>query len=145
MKKLLSLILIMTIWGMAQAQHTTPRFGTGSNNNGQSLTYSYLAVTDVLHNDTVILKPGSWKTIVNQSVTDSTCYKIGSVKGSYLGDQIVFHFNNSSGAHKIIFITSSWSFGSATNVMTLTSSKHADIVFEFNGATWIEVSRLIGT
>jgi len=146
MKKFISVFAVVLLFAFTtQAQHTVPRFGTGSGNNGQNLTYTYVTAGDATGNDTLLLKPGAWVTIYQPTVVDSFSYKLSSLNGSYVGDHIIFVFKNTSGIHKVKFVGTLWTFGSATSTVTLASSKKATIEFVFDGITWVEVCRMIGT
>lgn len=149
MKKYIFLILsIGLLISCAFAQSTTPRFGTTKNqdNTGRILTYKFVSTADATGADTVKLVPSAWETLIIPSATikDSLSYSLSSITNCYAGDIMICSFTNSSGSgHKIKFVGSNWQFGSSGSSITLTASKRANITFAFDGAAWVEISRIV--
>lgn len=125
----------------ADAQITSPRFGTAKNqdNTGRVLTYKLVSVTDAAGADSVTIAPSAWETIYKIAVLDSLTFKSPTVTNSYYGDKIVFQVTGTSGK-MIKFTGTNWvSAGTAT----LSAGLNAIITFRFNGAKWVEESRVV--
>lgn len=123
-----------------QAQSTTPRQG-----NYQTVK---IATNDAVGADTIKFSPSEFRTILSPSstITDTLCYMIKDVSRCHLGDEIICSVTNSSGSgHKIKFVGFAHPFevsGSDT-VIALTTAKRAVIKFIFNGAKWVESSKIV--
>jgi hypothetical protein len=141
MKNLLfSLILLFAFVGV-NAQSTSPRFGTtkNSDNTGRVLTYKVATVTDAAGADSVVIAPNAFETIYKVAALDSLTFKSPTVVNSYYGDQITLQVTGTSG-DLIKFTGTNWvSAGTAT----LSSGLNAIITFIFNGAKWVEQSRVV--
>ena len=123
------------------AQSTSPRFGTTPNNDntGRVLTYKYKALTDAAGADSALLTPSAWKTVVRLTMLDSFYMKSPTVTASYAGDQVQIVASGASGT-KIKFAGTNWiSAGTAT----LSSGGRAVISFVFDGAKFVEASRVV--
>ena len=142
MKKLFSLLVIFAITLTAvNAQSTSPRYGTAKNqdNTGRLLTYALVNVTDADGADSVTIAPNAWETIYKVAATDSLTFKSPTVSRSYYGDIVTLFITGTSG-DKIKFTGSNWiSQGTAT----LSSGLKAIIRFRFDGAKWVEESRVV--
>lgn len=145
MKKLISFLLIailaFTATNEAEAQSTSPRFGTLKNqdNTGRVLTYKLVAVADATGADSVTIAPNAFETIYRVTALDSLTFKSPVVRNSYLGDVVTIMVTGTSG-DLIKFTGSNWvSAGTAT----LSSGLNAIIRFRFNGAKWVEQSRVV--
>ena len=142
MKKLFSFLVIFAITLTAvNAQSTAPRFGTAKNqdNTGRVLTYNLVSVTDAAGADSVTITPNAWETIYKVAALDSLTFKSPTVSRSYYGDIVTLFITGTSG-DKIKFTGSNWvSQGTAT----LSSGLKAIIRFRFDGAKWVEESRVV--
>lgn len=140
MKKVFLILACALTVSIATAQSTTPRQG--------NLITLKIATNDAAGADTIKFTPTEWRTILSPSstITDTLCYMIKDISRCHLGDEIVCSVTNSSGSgNKIKFVGFAYPFavsGSDT-VIALTASKRAVIKFMFNGATWVETSKIV--
>lgn len=136
----LTLVIIIGAFSV-NAQSTSPRFGTAKNadNTGRVLNYKLVSVTDAAGADSVTIAPNAWETIYKVAALDSITFKSPTVTNSYYGDQITLQITGTSG-DLVKFTGSNWvSAGTAT----LSSGLNAIITFRFNGAKWVEQSRVV--
>lgn len=129
----------ITVGGFAQS--TSPRYGTtpNSDNTGRALTYAYKNFTDVAAADTAKVIPGAYNTTYRVVLLDSLGLQITSVGSSYADDGITVIASGASGT-KIKFIGANFiSAGAAT----LSTSGRAVVRFKFDGAKWVEASRVV--
>lgn len=143
MKKILALLTVAAVLlaTTVSAQSTTPRFGTTPNqdNTGRVLTYKFVGKTDVAGADTLKTIPSAWHTIYRVALLDSLAIQPTSLTKCYVGDQITVIASGTSGDF-IKFIGSNWiSAGNAT----LSTGLRAVVRFVFDGAKWVEVSRVV--
>jgi len=133
---------MFAIFGMnANAQHTTPRFGTsaGEDNTGRVLTYKFISATDAAGADSLYVAANAWQTTVRIALTDSFSLKQPGVSKCYAGDNLVVVASGASGK-KLKFVGSNWlSAGTAT----LSSVGRAIVTFIFDRAKWVEASRVV--
>lgn len=141
MKNVLFLLVALVAFVAANAQSTTPRWGSGPNNDntGRVLTWNYKTVTDAAGADSVTLVPGAYNTTVRVALTDSIFFKSPSVKQSFAADVLTIVASGSSGAKVKFAGTNFISAGTAT----LSSLGRAVITFIFDGAKWVEQSRVV--
>ena len=140
MKKLLSILILLTVTFTVTAQSTSPRWGNGANNDntGRNLNYSYKTVTDAAGSDSTILNPNAYNTIVRIALTDSFYFKSPNVTRSYAGDNLTIVASGVSG-NKVKFAGTNFiSSGTAT----LSTLGRSVITFIFDGAKWVERGRL---
>lgn len=141
MKNLLFSLMLLFAFVSVNAQSTSPRFGTtkNSDNTGRVLTYKVATVTDAAGADSVVIAPNAFETIYKVAALDSLTFKSPTVVNSYYGDQVTLQVIGTSG-NKIKFTGTNWvSAGTAT----LSSGLNAIITFRFNGAKWVEQSRVV--
>jgi len=141
MKKIFALVFALVAFVAVNAQSTSPRFGTAKNqdNTGRVLTYKLVSVADAAGADSVTIAPNAWETIYKVAALDSITFKSPTVTNSYYGDKIVLQVTGTSG-DLVKFTGTNWvSAGTAT----LSSGLNAIIVFRFNGAKWVEQSRVV--
>lgn len=140
MKKLIFILFTVCIFN-AVAQSTSPRFGTTSNkdNTYRTLTNKLVTVTDAAGADSVTLAPNGFNNIINVSALDSLTFKSPTVTKCFLGDKMTLLVTGTSG-DKLKFTGSNWvSAGTAT----LSAGLKAVITFIFDGAKWVEASRVV--
>lgn len=146
MKKLIFIFTLVVFAIGANAQSTSPRFGTtaGSDNTGRVLTYKYQTVTDAVGSvDSTALNPNAWETIVRVVLNDTICFKNPVVTRSDAGDRLTIIASNSSAAVKRIkFSGSNW-ITAGTASTTASTNGRAVITFIFDGAKWVEKSRVV--
>lgn len=154
LKSLVVLIAVMALTSVSSlAQKTIPRYGTAPNQNN---TYSNLTLglqykTDTLGatTDTVLITPNAYHTDVVFTVKDSCVFSLGSVKSSWLGDNMTVILENTSGSsHFVNFLgysglTNKWGMASTGTKISLASGKAAVLTFSFDGVYWYEKSRVI--
>lgn len=152
MKKIFAICAFTFALISIQAQHTTPRTGTGANNDNtyRAMTINYKAVTDAVGNDTAKINLNAFQTLIKiASLTDSISFNFTPVTNCYFGDEVTISVVNSSGsAHAVKWAgpnieSATTTTGGAVGTAYLTSAKRAIIKFVFNGVDWVEVSRMI--
>lgn len=155
MKKLFALLFLVAFTFTVSAQITAPRFGTtkNSDNTGRGLTYAVVTTTDVTSAtlDTILLAPNAFETLicmktgtVMTNLADSVCYKFSSTTGNYkLGDVAVFMISKGTDAGKIKFGGSQYILSTASTAVALAANKSLIMRFRWNGAKWIEESRVV--
>lgn len=124
------------------AQSTTGRFGSGAtnqDNTGRVLTYKKVSLTDATGADSTIAKPNAFETYYNVAMTDSFTFKQPVVTTSYYGDHIVIVASGASGT-KVKFTGSLWV---TAGVATLSTGGRAILVYLFDGAKYVEESRVV--
>lgn len=140
MKKIL--FVLFTICTLAAvAQSTSPRFGTtaGRDNTYRALTCKLTALTDAAGADSATIATTGYNNLVTIAALDSFTLKSPTVTKAFLGDQMTLVVSGSSGDF-VKFTGSNWvSAGTAT----LSSGARAVIKFVFDGAKWVEASRVV--
>ena len=142
MKKIFSILFLMALMLTAIAQSTSPRFGTLKNqdNTGRILTYGYVGVTDAAGNDSYVVKPNAYETIYKVTLIDSLTFTQPTVTKCSLGDKMTIILNAASGTPKLKFSGDVWiNAGTAK----LSTKVRGVLVMIFDGAKWVEVSRVI--
>ena len=140
MKQLFFILLAAITFG-SFAQSTTPRFGTTA---GRDITYRPLtlklqSLTDAAGADSTTITTSAYSTLVKIAVLDSFTLKSPTVTKAFLGDEMTILAAGSSG-DLLKFTGTNWvSAGTAT----LSSGATAVIKFIFNGAKWVEASRVV--
>lgn len=147
MKKIIFLFaaLILSVAG-ANAQSTTPRFGTtkNSDNTGRVLTYKLVTTNDAAGNDTISVTPNAWETIIRPSsnITDSVNIK-AVLTNCQLGDYLTVIINKGSGAGAVRFPSAYFITPLATQRYTIAASKTNIFRFQFNGVKFIEIGKTV--
>ena len=123
------------------AQVTTPRFGLSANGDQSSrmLNNAYTSVVDTAGADSTILTTTSYNNVVKVALLDSFTMKSPVVTKNFLGDNLVMIVSGTSG-DKLKFTGTNWV---STGTATLSSGVNAIIRFVFNGAKWVEASRVV--
>lgn len=146
MKKIISLLFLLSFSVSMYAQSTSPRFGTGvRDNTGRVLTYKLVTpAADAAGNDTVFFSPNAWETIVRSSVniTDSVNYK-PSLKNVQLGDNLIVMVSKGTGSGAVRFPSTLFTCDVAISRYTIAANKTAVFVFKFNGTRYHMVSKTI--
>lgn len=140
MKKIVFLFSLIIMCAVAaNAQYTTPRFGTLPNddNTGRVLTYKYLTLTDATGTDSVAIYPNAWQTNYRIALTDSLTIKNPTITKSYAGDNMRFIVTGTSGA-KLKFYGANFV---TQGKVTLSTSGVAIVELLFNGTKWVECGR----
>ena len=156
MFKKISLIAIASVLACSftsDAQSTSPRFGTASNQDKtfRSVALYLTEIEDTAGSttDTVTISPNGYCGHVIMTVTDSAVLSIRSVATSYLGDNFTITLQNTSGSgHFVDFLgysvlATKWGMASTGTKISLASGLTATLKFYFDGTTWNEVSRSI--
>lgn len=143
MKKFLSIIAIILITTVVNAQSVLPRWGGGpptNDNTGRILTYSF-GKTVITSSSTAILyhKPNAFQTFI---ITDSLRHAItdsSSINNAYAGDQLILRYSSDSlAAGRVV------TFGNhmiSAGTLTVDKNQKACITFIFDGVAWIETGR----
>jgi hypothetical protein len=146
MKKIISILLFAFAIASVSAQYTTPRTGTGANNDNtfRAATFSYTAVTDAAGIDTVSYKLSAYSNRIKVTLTDTLAINLTPVTKCYYGDLLTISVANSSGAGALKLIGSNVETADGSSArLYVTSAKRANIVLFFDGAKWVEQSRLV--
>lgn len=145
MKKILFAIIAIATFtacnNTAQAQSTSPRFGTtpGRDNTYRTLTNGYTAITDAVAADTSTLYPAKFNSYYRISLVDSLYMASPTITKSYAGDNITLIVSGASGT-KLKFAGSNWQ---SAGTATLSSGANAILTFVFSGTKWVESSRVV--
>lgn len=140
MKSLIFLFSLLAVAFMADAQSTSARFSSASSGQtGASLNYRYVSVTDVAGADSIAPAPFAFTTYYRVSLLDSFTMKQPVISRCYAGDQIVLIASGTSG-DKLKFSGSNWQ---TAGTATLSSGLRAVITLVFDGAKWVEASRVV--
>lgn len=137
------LIAVLALFAVsANAQTTTPRYGTSSNQDAtyRTLSLGYSALTDAAGNDSVTIAPKRYWTNYKVTLTDSLSFAQPTTTSSYFGDVLVLIASGSSG-NKLKFTTAATKFKTA-GTATLSTGGRTVITFVFDGANWVECSRV---
>ncbi|CAB4136040.1 hypothetical protein UFOVP579_12 [uncultured Caudovirales phage] len=142
MKNLIVLLIALVSFTLTTtAQSTTPRWGNGvsSDNTGRALNWKYQTVTDATGADSTTLAPSAYQTVVRVAVIDSFYFKSPVVTKSYAGDNLMIVASGASGKKVKFAGTNFISAGTAT----ISTNGRAVICFIFDGAVWVEKSRVV--
>jgi hypothetical protein len=142
MKKIVFILAFSLGLIAANAQYSTPRTGTGANNDNtfRALTFSYYKANDNAGADTVRLALNAYTTHITVPVlADSVCFNFSSVAKCYLGDVVKFSAIGVSGA-KLKFVGNN--FVASSNSIVLSSGLRCNISFIFDGVKWQETGRV---
>lgn len=143
MKKFLGLILLMFAVVFASAQSTSPRFGTLKNqdNTGRVLTYKVATATDATGADSLVIKTSAFETVYKIAMKDSLYLKTPTVTNANYCDKLTIILTSTTGTPKLKIATGgNWvSAGTAT----MSTGLRGIITFRFDGAKWVEESRVI--
>lgn len=146
MKKIFSLLAIITLSISVFAQSTTPRYGItkSRDNTGRVLTYNFVATNDDAGNDTISTTPNAWETIIRPSsnLTDSVNIKC-PLTNCYVGDYLTVIVTKGSTNGAVRFPSAYFITSTSTQRCTITANKTAIFRFQFNGVKFIEISRLV--
>jgi hypothetical protein len=140
MKKIL-FILAVFISANTFAQSTAPRWGNGANNDntGRNVAFKYVTLTETAGTDSVTLNPNANFTFYRVALTDSFYFKSPVVTRSYAGDEITIIASGASGTKLKFAGTNYITAGTAT----LSSLGRAVLTLVFDGAKWVEKSRVV--
>jgi len=141
MKKVILFLSFIIAITFANAQSTSPRFGTAKNqdNTGRALTYGLKAFTDATGADSIIVTPAFFQSIYNVTLIDSFTFKTPVTSVSYYGDNIKIIATGASGT-KVKFSGTPWI---TTGTATLSSKGRAVIDLVFDGTYWVESNRTV--
>lgn len=123
------------------AQSTTPRFGLTANGDQSSrmLNNAYASVVDTTGADSTILTTTAYSNIIKVALLDSFTLKTPVVAKNFFGDNLTLIVSGTSG-DKLKFTGTNWV---STGTATLSSDVSAILKFVFNGAKWVEASRVV--
>lgn len=138
----LAVLTVATLPKFSEAQSTTPRFGITKNNDatGRVLNFAYVSVTDAAGADSVVSRANAWETIYRVTLTDSLTFKAPVVTNCKAGDNIVIVASAASGTPKLKFSGTNWV---TAGTATLSTGLRAVIRLVFDGAKWVEASRVV--
>jgi hypothetical protein len=125
----------------ANAQYTTPRVGTGANNDNtfRTLTYKYISAVDVAGADTIKVNLNGYNNHIKVVLIDSLALNFNSVANCYLGDIVKITINGGTSGNKLKFLGN---FVAASTSIAVSTGKKATIEFLFDGAKFVETGRV---
>lgn len=140
MKKIFSIVLLFACVNTF-AQSTSPRYGTAPNtdNTYRLMTNGFVALTDTVGADSVAIAPKYFNNVYKITLLDSFCLKQPVVTKCFAGDQLTLIATAASGTPKLKFNGSNWI---GTGTATLSTGLRSVITFIFDGAKWVEKSRV---
>ncbi len=143
MKKIIVAIALVGICSLSFGQSTSPRFATTANgdNTFRKLTNKVQTLVDATGNDTLIVTPSAFNTQAKLTAVDSVSISFVATS-AYYGDTYKLLVTGASGTHYVKFVGSKYILGATGNI-TLTSTKGCFIEFIFDGAKWVEKSRVL--
>lgn len=141
MKNFILSIIAIFAFVLVNAQSTSPRFGTTPNadNTGRVLTYKYQSIVDASGADSISLYPSAFNTIVRVALTDNYTFKQPNIRNSKAGDVIQIVASGASGT----ILKFSGSYFQTAGTATLSTGGRAVISLIFDGAKWVEASRVV--
>jgi hypothetical protein len=141
MKRIITLLLL-AVGFSASAQHTSTRQVYNGVQDASVLSYVTKAITDTAGSttDTLELRPNAAVSVYNYSAIDSSALRLKSLAGCYKGDILELYVTKGSGSGKVYF-TGNWVLTSAATSISLAASKKTLIRFEFDGVSWVEITR----
>lgn len=146
MKKFISLIICVLALTFANAQSTSPRFGTGvRDNTGRVLTYNVTSyAADAAGNDTIFLTPDAYVTHLRSTVniTDSVNIKPKLTRCNF-GDVLKVFVTKGSGSGAVRFPSTLFTNDASANRYTIGANKTAYFEFIFNGSKWVMTAKMI--
>ena len=139
MKKILFVLLTFVAFNV-NAQSTTPRWGSGAGNDNtfRTMTLNYKSITDAAGADSIALNPSAYSSVVRLALVDSFYFKSPVVTRSFAGDNLTIIASGASGKKVKFAGTNFISAGTAT----LSTGGRSIISFIFDGAKWVEASRV---
>lgn len=143
MKKVIFLLIgALSFLSATQAQSTTPRYGTSANqdNTGRALSWRWVTVTDAAGADSIVSRARDYHTTYRVTLTDSLTFKQPVVTSCYAGDQMEIIVSAASGTPFLKFTGTNWV---TAGTATLSTKLRAVIRFVFDGAKWVEASRVV--
>lgn len=144
MRKIAYLLItgLLMLSAAAFSQSTSPRHGQGAgdDNTGRVSTYRYISVTDATGADSVVARPKHYSTTYRVVLLDSLTFKQPVVTGCYAGDWMTIIASAASGTPKLKFNGTNWQ---TAGTATLSTGLRAVIRLVFDGAKWVEASRVV--
>lgn len=141
MKKFLLLTILASLVGfVSNAQYTTPRTGTGVKYDLRNLNHKYINATDATGADSAAITFNAYRTTYRVVLVDSFTLKQPVITNAYAGDEFIIVASAASGTPKLKFTGSNWQ---STGTATLSTGLRAVIRFIFDGAKWVEASRVV--
>lgn len=133
MKKFLSIIFLITLTVGVIAQSTSPRFGTGPNNDntGRVLTYKYSAP---VYGASIALNPNAYETIVKFGTLTGALTLTSTVTNCYVADKLSAIFLADGTNRTVTFSTG---FSSGGNIV-VNAGATMTVNFVFDGAGWVQ-------
>jgi hypothetical protein len=147
MKKymLFALCALMITCGAA-AQSASPRWGLppSSGNTGNNLTYFYGSPSVTLTKDTIFVYPSAYSNDFYLTLPADSAYfvRITTLAGSYKGDRMTLIASGGSGSSIILDPAFPVDI-KAGSTATLSTKGRAILTYVFDGAYWVECSRIV--
>lgn len=149
MKKILLFVFSVATLCVS-AQYTTPRTGTGANNDNtfRAMNIKYKVITDAAGLDTVKVNLNAFRTYLKiNTLTDSVTLNFTPTTNSYYGDEVIITVLNSSGGKCVKWVstnivTATSTAGGGGGQLYVSASQYATISFIFDGSKWVERGRM---
>lgn len=147
MKKIIFGLLLMAsvfVTNTTEAQSTSPRFGTraAEDNTYRKMTLGYTSITDAAAFDSLRIAPTRFNNIYRVALTDSFRFGFPTVTRCFAGDELTIIASGASG-NKVTFTTTAGTTWRTAGTATLSTNARAVLKFIFDGAVWVEVSRVV--
>ena len=149
MKKLISVLAMITIAFTLSAQNTSPRWGSGpptNDNTGRVLTYAYQTVVTTASQASLYIKPSAWNTTVKVATLTHAMTDSIQVLNAYVGDEVtVIYTADTLTAGRVVTFSSTTlnPLKYVSSTLTIPKSKKGQITFVFDGVAWIEKYRTL--
>lgn len=139
MKHILFVFALLATFG-ASAQTTSTRPQVQGTYDASSISYKTVTLADAVGTDTLNLRPNTQTGYYNVTVTDSINLNLKSTAGLCKGDRLHLFITKGTGTGAVTLL-GNWVVSTGTTRIALTASKKNLLIFEFDGANFIEVSR----
>jgi hypothetical protein len=146
MKKLIPILLFMSLGFMVVGQQTIPRY---TNATGKSLLYNTSDLTDAAGADTLTITPSASHEVIyrfnhsaGDTLKDSVTVKLVASANTFYGDKIYFTVKTSAvpgaAVHKLRFTSSAKLLDGTTSFTISVANRMYNICFWFDGVQWNE-------
>lgn len=143
MKKILSILAVIAISATSFAQSSNTRQTANSVTDASVLSWKTSTITDTggSTKDSVQIRPNAAYNYYKFTVIDSAILNLKSRAACYYGDQLILDVTAPAFTGKLV-LGSYFKVGTGTTSISLTTSTSTRIWFEFDGANFVERSRI---
>jgi len=142
MKRIISILLLLTAAFGVQAQSTSPRYIAYGTQDASSISFGQAIFSDVASAtiDTMYLYPRHQQVNVSLTVHDSCVLKLQSLAGCYQNDHLFLYITNPAQSG-VLRLNGNFIVSTGSSAISLTANKHCLFEWWFDGINWVEVSR----